>query len=137
MDVDGSYAYKKLQQLSMAGAQVAPLPPPFPPVGGWKIINETNVTSISSSIPVITAGRYNISIASPNTNVLSQSHVNFAGLLYTYLACGVNQSEMHGAFRALTRGYNCWASGRIDQVEINTMHPTYCHVRCTCAPSMN
>ena len=58
------------------------------------------------------------------------------GLLYTYLACGVNQSEMHGAFRALTRGYNCWASGRIDQVEINTMHPTYCHVRCTCTPSM-
>ena len=60
MDIDGSYAYKKQQQLSMAGAQVASLPPPFPPVGGWKIINETNVTSISSSIPVITAGRYNI-----------------------------------------------------------------------------
>ena len=36
----------------------------------------------------------------------------------------------------LLLGDNCWASGRIDQVEINTMHPTYCHVRCTCTLSM-
>ena len=43
---------------------------------------------------------------------------------------------MHGAFRALTRGYNHWASGRLEQVQVNTMHPSYCHIRCTCTPSM-
>lgn len=43
---------------------------------------------------------------------------------------------MQGAFRALTRGYNHWASGRLDQMQVNTQHPSYCHVRCACTPSM-
>ena len=59
-----------------------------------------------------------------------------AGMLYTYLACGVGRSEVQGAFRALTRGYNHWASGRLDQLQVNTAHPEYCHVRGTCTPSM-
>ena len=58
------------------------------------------------------------------------------GSLYTYLACGVKRSEVQGAFRALTRGYNHWASGRLDQLEVNMMHPQYCHVRGMCTPSM-
>ena len=43
---------------------------------------------------------------------------------------------MNGAFRALTRGYNHWASGHLNHIEVNTMHPNYCHVRSTCVPSM-
>ena len=43
---------------------------------------------------------------------------------------------MQGAFRALTRGYNHWASGRMDKLEVNTMHPYYCHVRAVLIPSM-
>ena len=58
------------------------------------------------------------------------------GTLYTYLACGVGRSETVGAFRALTRGYNHWASGRLDLLQVNTMHPDYCHVRGTTKPSM-
>ena len=59
-----------------------------------------------------------------------------AGLVYTYLASHVGRSDTEGAFRALERGYTYWASGRIQQLEVNTNHPKYCHVRCTMDPSM-
>lgn len=58
------------------------------------------------------------------------------GIRYTYLACGVGRSEVQGAFRALTRGYNHWASGRLDQLQVDTMHPEYCHDCGTCTPSI-
>lgn len=63
--------------------------------------------------------------------------VIFIGLLYTYLAEGTgNQSTGHGAFRALQRGYNHWASGRLSHLEVNCKHPLFCHVRCSMTPSM-
>ena len=58
------------------------------------------------------------------------------GTLYTYLGCGTGRSQTEGAFRALTRGFNHWASGRLSQVQVNTSHPEFCHVRATCVPSM-
>lgn len=58
------------------------------------------------------------------------------GLLYTYLAGHVGRKGDEGAFRALTRGYNHWASGRLDQLEINVNHPEYCHIRCSMKASM-
>ena len=57
------------------------------------------------------------------------------GTLHTYLACGVG-SKPQGLFRALTRGYNHWASGRMDQLQVHTMHPQYCHVCATAIHSM-
>lgn len=57
------------------------------------------------------------------------------GTLYTYLACGVG-SKLKRAFRTLTHGYNHWASGRLDQLQVHTMHPQYCHIRGTTTPSM-
>ena len=59
-----------------------------------------------------------------------------AGTLYTYLACGVGCPERQRAFRALTRGYNHWASGRLDQLHVHTVHPCYCHIRASTTPSM-
>ena len=56
--------------------------------------------------------------------------------MYTYLAGHVGHSSEQGAFRALTRGYNLWASGRIDQIEVNIEHPKYCHVCCSIKPSI-
>ena len=53
-----------------------------------------------------------------------------------YLAGYVGRSSEQGAFRALTRGYNLWVSGRIDQNEVNIEHPEYCHVCCSIKPSM-
>ena len=39
-------------------------------------------------------------------------------------------------FRALYKGYNHWASGRVDRIEVNTQNPLYCFVRCSVTPSM-
>ena len=58
-----------------------------------------------------------------------------AGTLYTYLACGVGCPERQGAFRAWTRGYNHWAFGRLDQLQVNAAQPCYCHTRGTTTPS--
>lgn len=63
-------------------------------------------------------------------------HVYYIGLVYTYLAGHVGHFGDQGAFRALTRGYTHWASGRLQEMEVNTKHPSYCHVRCTMTPSM-
>ena len=57
-------------------------------------------------------------------------------MLYSYLAHGVGCSETQGAFRALTRGYSHWVSGRLVQLEVQTLHPLYCHIRATLTPSM-
>ena len=41
-----------------------------------------------------------------------------------------------GAFRALTRGYTHWASGRLNKLEVNTCNQTLCFVCCQMRPSM-
>lgn len=58
------------------------------------------------------------------------------GLVYTYLAGHVGHKGDQGAFTALTRGYTYWASGKMQEMEVNTSHPVYCHVHCTMKPSM-
>ena len=59
-----------------------------------------------------------------------------SGLLYTYLAGHVGRDGCEGAFRALSRGYTHWASGRLEELRVNTNHPEYCHVQCSMKPSM-
>ena len=41
-----------------------------------------------------------------------------------------------GAFRALSRGYTHWASGRVDELQVNTNNPHCCHVKSKMKPSM-
>ena len=48
----------------------------------------------------------------------------------------MGRAQSHGAFRALTRGFTHWSSGRMERVEVNTCHPEYCHVRASMIPSM-
>ena len=62
----------------------------------------------------------------------------FVGTVYIYLAssAGRDIEKEEGTFRALTRGYVYWASGRISQIEVNLENPMYCHVRSTMTPSM-
>ena len=74
-------------------------------------------------------------------SVLFSSSINMRfcihiGLVYTYLAGHVGHTSGLGAFRALTRGYTHWASGRLQEMEVNITHPAYCHVRCVMKPSM-
>ena len=54
------------------------------------------------------------------------------GNMYQYL-CGEKQSA---TFRALYRGYNHWASGRVEKIEVNINDPSYCFVRCVVIPLM-
>lgn len=56
--------------------------------------------------------------------------------MYTYLAGHVGRTGDQGAFRALTRGFTQWQSGRLGQLSVNTGNPSYCHVRATMHPSM-
>ena len=65
--------------------------------------------------------------------LLLSAHI---GLVYTYLAGHVGHTGDQGVFRALTRGYTHWASGRLEEMEVNVSHPAYCHVRCKTKPSM-
>lgn len=58
------------------------------------------------------------------------------GLVYTYLAGHVGGAGDEGAFRALACGYTHWASGRLQELQVNTNNPLYCHVRCVMSPSM-
>ena len=58
------------------------------------------------------------------------------GLVYTYLAGHVGRTGDEGAFRALTRGYAHWASGRLEKLSVNTNNPKYCHIRAAMKPSM-
>ena len=53
------------------------------------------------------------------------------GTLYNYLAEGVGVTPGKGAlqaFRALSRGYNQGASGRIEEIKANLRNPYYSHV---------
>ena len=63
-------------------------------------------------------------------------YTHYIGTLYSYMAEGVGHSKMEGAFRALSRGYTHWASGRMEELEVNTHNPCFCHVRCLMKPSM-
>ena len=57
------------------------------------------------------------------------------GLVYTYLAGHVGHFGEEGAFRALERGYAHWASGRLQELQVNA-NQCFCHVKCTTSPSM-
>ena len=56
-------------------------------------------------------------------------------LVYTYLAGHVGRAGK-GAFRALELGYMHWASGRLQELQVNTNNPLHCHVQCVMSPSM-
>ena len=96
-----------------SGHVLAPLETPSAPVTGWETITEANSQEMAKKIPCVTAGT-----------------------LYTYLSGHTGRTTSDGTFRALQRGYTHWASGRINQIEINYLNPDYCHVQSVMTPSM-
>ena len=103
----------RLSRLLAANVQVVPLPRPTFPPHGWQIVDEKNAAQVAGCMPCVL----------PTT-------------LYTYLAEGVGNAKVSKTFRALTRGYAHWASGRILKLEIHTVHPLCAFVRCAMIPSM-
>ena len=98
-------------QLEASGVVCAPLAlPTFPPLG-WTPVTKENQNNVKMLLPLM-----------------------YPTTLYEYLAEGVGNVSGKGAFRALTRGYTHWASGRLNKLEINTCNPTLCFVRCQMRP---
>ena len=56
VDVDGSYMYRKKQQLRSAGFNVTGLPAPTPPLTGWEQVTSDNSATMSKNIPFVTPG---------------------------------------------------------------------------------
>lgn len=100
-------------RLEDSGQMVAVMDPPSAPIAGWETVTEANADSMTKKVPRVTTGT-----------------------VYTYLSAHASQGSGDGMFRALTRGYTHWASGRIDRVEVNIQHPQYCHVQSVMKPSM-
>ena len=137
VDVDGSYLYRKQQQLNI---EPSVLQLPSPPLSGWDVVINTNTKEMATVVPRVTPGSLlNVYVHLRRLTVdhrFENLYHSFAGLLYTYLAESCSTSSGHGAFRALQRGYVHWQSGRISQLEINHRHPELCHVCCRIMPSM-
>ena len=113
MDIDGSYLARKHTSTSSSGLTCAPLPLPDEPPLGWNDVTEENREEMAEQIPAV-----------------------FPTTLYSYLADGVGNVSGQGAFRALTRGYIHWSSGRLSKMQFNDNNPNYCFVRCMMRPSM-
>ena len=54
----------------------------------------------------------------------------------TYLDSHTGRERGEGTFRALSRGYTHWASGRVKRIEVNSENSLYCHVQSVMKPSM-
>lgn len=128
VDVDGSYR----QRLQQDGNHVSALGiPPKPPLG-WENVNEQNYQALNFS--KLSSGKWKCPLKSQN--LLMSWYI---GTLYNYLAEGVGLSSGEGdfqAFRALSRGFTHWTSGRIESIEVNLKNSDYCQVQCIMRPSM-
>lgn len=114
VDIDGSYLYKKVQQLNNSGVHTEP--PDLPssaPISGWEALTEATIGEISQKLPCVTSG-----------------------MVYSYLSKETCQDDGRSTFRALARGYTHWASGRINTISVNLQHPINCHVESVMRPSM-
>ena len=57
MDVDGSYLWRKQQQLKESGQDVTEsIGVPSPPLSGWVTINEANYKDLAKDLPTVTSG---------------------------------------------------------------------------------
>ncbi len=145
IDVDGSYLYKKYKALNESGKQVSLPSIPSPPLTGWTIVTSENFQSVAAFVPRVSHGKFYKELMSAipykaNLRILLLIFITFShpflGLLYAYLAGHVGLIGDQGAFRALSRGYTHWASGRVDELQVNTNNPLCCHVKCKMKPSM-
>ncbi len=111
--MNGGCLARRWHRLSQEGLILEPLPIPQPPPTGWEVLSQESLPNLSIKIPKV-------------------SH----GTMYEYLSSGTGHYEGSKTFRALYRGYNHWASGRVDKIEVNTQNPLYCFIQSSITPSM-
>ena len=56
VDVDGSYLWRKQQQLNETSVVTEGIGVPSPPLSGRVTVNETNYTEVSKHLPTVTSG---------------------------------------------------------------------------------
>ena len=112
VDVDGGCLAHKWHRLSQEGITLQPLPIPEPPLTGWEELKPETLSEMSPRIPKI-------------------SH----GTMYQHLSTGVGNEGKSKTFHALYRGYNHWASGRVDKIEVN--HSQSCTIKNTLLEQQN
>ena len=93
LDRDGGCLSRKWHRLSEDELTPQPLPIPEQPLTSWEELNPETLSQVASRIPKISLGT-----------------------LYQHLSTGVGQERESKTFRALYRGYNHWASGRVDKI---------------------
>ena len=134
INVDGSYLYKKIERLNEAGVKVDPVGHLPIPISGWETVSADNYSEYSNKIPIVTQGK---TMLFQVMNVYMHNPVMlFVGTVYVYMSESAGVSAGQGAFRALSRGFQHWSSGRMESMEVNLRHPRYCHVRSSIKPSM-
>ena len=82
VDVDGSYLYRKEQQLISQGVSTLPLSLPSVPLTGWEVISADNYKE--KNVPKVMSGKHITTIHVQQYSYYAQ--FNMIGLLYTYLA---------------------------------------------------
>ena len=117
IDVDGGCLAREWHQLSQDGLTLEPLPVPHMPLTGWEELKPETLPHVAIKIPKVTHGT-----------------------MYQYLSNGAGHDgaddDGNKTFRTLYRGYNHWASGRVDKIEVNAQNHFFCFVRCVVTPSM-
>ncbi len=93
---------------------------PSPPISGWTAVTAHNFQELADSIPHVSRGNFFL------VCLLLLSYAT--GLVYTYLAGYVGHIGNQGAFHALSRGYTHWASGRVEELQVNMNNPLCCDV---------
>ena len=99
---------RKYQRLVESGENVTQPNHPGPLPSGWKLVNESTYKDLVPSIPFVTSG----TIIIINTSM----YYYITGLKCSYLAGHCGRDSYQGAFRALSRGYIHYASGRLEGI---------------------
>ena len=106
---------KKIERLNEAGVKVDLVGHPPIPISGWETVSAENYSEYSNKIA--TQGK---TILFQVMNVYMKNPVMlFVGTVYVYMSESAGISAGQGAFRALSRGFQHWSSGRMESMEVN------------------
>ena len=131
VDVDGSYMYRKKQQLSSAGFTVATLPAPTPPLSGWEPVTLENSASMSKNIPFVTPGLFEGIIIPVNVTKISLQGYSIHIWQPDVVVKRLREPSVPCKEGIFTGPRDDWIASKS-----TIKHPHFCHVHCNMTPSM-